>query len=216
MADLVTRWADDVLSVAPSADPEPVAVAGRDLVSRWSEGHRHYHDLRHLDEVLAALGELAAAGEVAGSDTVVARLAGWFHDAVYETGAAPGSNETASAALAEAVLGALGVDGGTAGRVVGLVRMTADHASAGADPAEIAFHDADLWVLAAPVDRFDEYCAQVRDEYASVPDPTYRTARCGILRSLVGSDGLYRTAYARGAWESRARANLDRELTRLS
>ena len=93
--------------------------------------------------------------------------------------------------------------------------MTADHVAADGDALQTAFHDADLWVLAADGLRFDEYCAQVREEYASVPDAVFGPARAAILRGLVGSSGLYLTAYGRKNWDAPARTNLARELARL-
>jgi predicted metal-dependent HD superfamily phosphohydrolase len=77
-------------------------------------------------------------------------------------------------------------------------------------------HDADLWVLSAPVARFDEYCAQVREEYAHVPAALYATARSELLRPFLVRDHVYRTAHARAEWEPSARENLARELTRLA
>ena len=100
--------------------------------------------------------------------------------------------------------------------MVELVRMTADHAVRRDSALHRAFHDADLWILAAPEQRFDEYCGQVREEYAAVPDELFRAARSRILRDLVGAEGIYLTEYGRTHWDGHARDNLDRELARLS
>ena len=48
--------------------------------------------------------------------------------------------------------------------------MTDGHSAPADDPLTAAFHDADLWILAAPEQRFDAYCAQVREEYAFVDE----------------------------------------------
>ena len=80
----------------------------------------------------------------------------------------------------------------------------------------LVLHDADLWVLAAPVARFDEYCSQVRAEYAHVPAAAYARERSAVLRPFLVRDHLYRTAHARNTWEPAARENLARELTRLA
>ena len=56
----------------------PVALRD-DLLARWRHEGRHYHDVRHLWQCLAAL-------EVLGCDDPVVELAAWFHDAVYTGG----------------------------------------------------------------------------------------------------------------------------------
>lgn len=210
------EWTSDVLALSPTADPGAVAAAGADLLVRWSEPHRRYHATQHLTEVIAALDRIAAAGEVSTDEAPLARVTAWLHDAVYDPAAAPGANEAASAELAARLLPDLGVDDGRTAAVADLVRMTADHAAAGGSRVERAFHDADLWILAADADRFDDYCGQVRQEYASVPDAVFGPARAGVLRALVGAEGLYLTAFARREWDGPARVNLERELARLA
>jgi predicted metal-dependent HD superfamily phosphohydrolase len=216
VGDLIEGWLRDVSALAPTAGTPRVAQIGVDLLARWSEPHRRYHGVSHLAEVLAALDELADAGAMTPDEERVAKVAGWLHDAVYEPGASPGANEAASAALAERLLPDAGLGADHVRTVVELVRMTADHAVQEDSAAHRAFHDADLWILAADGQRFDAYCRQVREEYAAVPDAVYGPARSRILRDLALGGSVYLTAYAREDWEVRARANLARELARLS
>ena len=49
-------WDEAVRAVR--GDAHGLVSVREDLVARWAESHRGYHDLRHLDEVVAALGEL--------------------------------------------------------------------------------------------------------------------------------------------------------------
>jgi predicted metal-dependent HD superfamily phosphohydrolase len=213
---LITWWTQDVTAVSPAADAREIAVTGADLLERWTEPQRRYHSTRHLVEMFWALEDLTDAGELSDTEAALGRVAAWLHDAVYEPSAVVGANESASAELAETLLPRLGVDEATVATVVELVRMTADHAVRRDSALHRAFHDADLWILAAPEHRFDEYCGQVREEYASVPDELFRGARSQILRDLVGAEGIYLTEHGRGHWDAAARANLDRELVRLS
>jgi predicted metal-dependent HD superfamily phosphohydrolase len=212
------RWRADCAPVATGAAATTVDDIGADLVRRWHEPHRRYHDATHLTEVLTAVDGLCSIGGVSASSHTVAALAAWFHDAVYDVDpAAP--NEAESAALAARQLGRIPVDPELAGRVVAVVLDTATHdltPLASADPARVVVHDADLWVLSAPVARFDEYCAQVREEYAHVPVALYASARSELLRLFLVRDHVYRTAHARAEWEPSARENLARELTRLA
>ncbi len=211
------RWASDMARAVPGADTTAVEAVGEDLLRRWREPHRIYHDVGHLAEVIAAVDTLARTERVGPRGHAAALLGAWFHDAVYAVDD-PGGNEQRSAELASESLEGLGAPGVLVERVVGLVLDTADHDLGGRvrDPARVLLHDADLWVLAAPVDRFDEYCRQVREEYSRVPASAYGRARTEVLRPFLCREHVYRTRHARSEWEPAARENLARELTRLA
>jgi predicted metal-dependent HD superfamily phosphohydrolase len=175
-----------------------------DLLRRYAEPHRRYHDLRHLREVLDAVDRLAGHAD----DIDAVRLAGWFHDAVYDPRA--GDNEERSAALAHAMLGTP-----LAEEVARLVRLTAHHVVAPGDGNGAALCDADLAILGASPERYDQYAADVRAEYAHLSDGTFRSGRAAVLTRLLDRERLYTTATAYDLWERRARANVQRELSGL-
>lgn len=165
---------------------------------------RGYHDARHLTEVLERIAELGH-----GDDTEVV-LAAWFHDAVY---AGQPDDEERSARLAERELsGEHDID---VAEVARLVRLTAAHSPLPDDARGAVLCDADLAILAADPQRYEEYAAGVRADYASVPDHLFRPGRLAVLEELVGRDSLFSTRHARAEWEPRARANLAREIETL-
>ena len=180
------------------------------LVAAYSGPERGYHDARHLGEVLARLDELRAAGTV--FDVVTVRLAAWFHDGVYD--GQPGAEER-SAAWAERDLPALGVESAVVAEVARLVQLTETHRPADSDPDGCALSDADLAILAAPAERYDEYVTSVRREYAFVSDADFARGRAMVLRDLLAKPQLFHTAHAREHWESPARANVAREIVAL-
>lgn len=214
MHALRTAWARDVAALAPHARPEAVETVAEDLIRRLAEPHRSYHTAHHVTEVFTALAVLADAEELDSADATIARLAGWFHDAVYDPSAGQGLNELASAALATESLAGLGLPQAAVQRVRGLVLDTSRHELT-SDPTAAAFHDADLWILSAPPERYSEYTTQVRREYAAVPEQTFRTGRIAVLQPFLERDSIYATATARDRWEHRARVNLARELESL-
>lgn len=216
MPALLTSWTMDVRRVARDAPhDEVVQSVGDDLVARWTHPGRRYHTTRHLVEIFGALDELEDADEIDDRQCSLARLAGWFHDAVYDPAAPPGSNEVASAVLADEMLRALSFADDDIIDIDRLIRLTARHDTDAEEPLDAAFHDADLWILSAPQQRFDRYCDQVREEYAHVPDAAYRRGRSAILRPLLHRDRIYRTSHALHGWSTPARINLGRELARL-
>jgi predicted metal-dependent HD superfamily phosphohydrolase len=175
-----------------------------DLLAAWDR--TGYHDLRHLAEVLDRLDQLAAAG--CGFDRTDVALAAWFHDAVYE-GAA--DDEERSARWAERALPAA-----HATEVARLVRLTVHHRPDDDDAAGCALSDADLAILAAPRERYDEYVAGVRADFARVGEADFRAGRAAVLGDLAAKPHLFHTPQARALWEAAARANLERELAELT
>jgi predicted metal-dependent HD superfamily phosphohydrolase len=180
------------------------------LLAAYSDPERGYHDLRHLTEVCTRLDELAEGGTAFDRTPVL--LAAWFHDGVYD--GRPGAEER-SARWAEESLAGLGVAAPIVAEVARLVRLTETHRPADHDDNGCALSDADLAILAAPAGRYQEYSADVRREYAHVPDAAFRAGRAAILRDLLAKPYLFHTAYAREHWETPARANVERELAAL-
>lgn len=197
--DLLARW-DDLMPGHPAL--------GRRLVAAYADDGRRYHHVGHLADVLAHVDALASAA----ADPRAVELAAWFHDAVYDVHAP--DNEERSALLADAELAAAGVAPAVVAEVVRLVRLTAGHAASPDDANGSVLCDADLAVLARDPDAYDVYARQIRDEYAHVGDDDFKAGRAAVLRQLLDLPTLYRTAPAR-AWETRARANLTRELADL-
>jgi predicted metal-dependent HD superfamily phosphohydrolase len=185
-----------------------MADVGSDLISRYGDRARVYHDLRHLSEVLAGVDLLRAEC----ADPQAVELAAWFHDAVYELGSP--DNEAASAALAGRLLAPY-LDSGLVAEVERLALLTRDHSVEAGDTNGAVLCDADLAVLAGRPEAYDEYAARVRREFAHVPDDAFRAGRADVLRALLALPQLYNTRHGRGAWEAPARANLTRELTAL-
>lgn len=216
MPALISWWTQDIRELSPDADPQTVATTGADLLGRWTEPHRRYHSTRHLVELFWSLEELEDAEEIDRTEGTVGRVAAWLHDAVYDPLARHGANEAASAELTTVLLPRVEVSEEVVGSVEALVRMTDGHDGDDGHSLTRAFHDADLWILAAPERRFDEYCVQVREEYGHVPEDAYRAARSGILADYVRRDRLYLTAYGQREWDEAARGNLRRELDRLA
>ncbi len=180
------------------------------LVAAYDDPARGYHDLRHLVEVLEHLDDLLPEDHPE-PDAVV--LAAWFHDAVYD---AFGDNEQRSARLADASLTQAGVPIPVVEEVTRLVRLTERHDPAPDDLSGQLLCDADLAILAADRERYDEYVAGVRQEYAAVPEADFRSGRKAVLEDLLAHETLFHTEAARERWEEKARANVTAEVEGLS
>jgi len=203
-ATFMTKWAE--LAAELELDAEPANDIGFDLAACHTEPHRHYHTMDHITAVLRHLEDLHAA-------TPTARLAAFFHDAVYDP--TRSDNEAQSAELAREVLCA--VERPEADDVAAIVLATAKHELPDNAPRETAaFLDADLAILAARPEVYDTYTKHVRAEYIHVPEADFRSGRKAILEGFLLRDRLYFTTAGQAKFEVSARANLRREIERLT
>jgi predicted metal-dependent HD superfamily phosphohydrolase len=192
----------------PAADANPLF---EQLVRGYTAEERYYHNLEHVAEMLRVMARLARDCD----DPNAVELSVWFHDAVYDPRAK--DSEDRSAALAEEHLRALALPGMTLHRVVQLVKATA-HLSFAATPADrdtAVLLDADLAILGASDERYRRYAADIRKEYAFVPEADYRAGRAAVLRLFLNRPRIYHTWVMFEEGEVRARANLAAELETL-
>ncbi len=188
-------------------ESETSRLVWTDLINRWGEPHRGYHNLQHLLHVLIVIDELAHEGE----DLRATRLAAWFHDAVYDPKAS--DNEARSAELAGASLASLRLDAALIDEVHALIIMTETHETTTVTSrASLLMHDADLAILGVPAAQYLRYVNGVRAEYAHVPDDDFKTARSLILQGFLDREQIYLLPEARAAYEDNARTNIAAEL----
>jgi predicted metal-dependent HD superfamily phosphohydrolase len=213
---LVPAFVRACVGAGATASPDDIERIGEALLARWCEPDRHYHNARHLADVLARVDELAQ--EAHEADLV--RLAAWYHGAVFDAAERAsyahrgGEDERASAALARLELGELGLAPRAVNRVAELVGALDRHSPATGDADCAVLCDADLAMLAAEPQRYKAYLAEVRAEYAHLPVEEFVRARIAILRRLQQRPHLFASAMGHG-WEEPARQNLDAELQRL-
>ena len=211
MTSDVEQFREAARGAGATAEDADLDAAGAYLLGRWSEPHRQYHDVTHLSAVLDVVDRFSSLAP--HPDRV--RLAAWLHDAVYDPRALGDANERDSAEFAEGLLTELGAPADVAGEVARLVGLTAGHATAGDDPDGELLCDADLAILASDEQRYAEYTAAIRKEYAHVPDDAFRAGRKRVLQALLELPSIYRLAPLKAAWEGKARANLTAELGAL-
>jgi predicted metal-dependent HD superfamily phosphohydrolase len=182
------------------------------LVAAYSEAHRHYHTLEHIAEALRVAGRLSGDRD----DTRAVQLAVWFHDAVYDPRAT--DNEERSAQLVHVLLAPLGLSDELLSWVAALVRATAhlSDVTPPPDPETLVLLDADLAILGASEERYRRYAADVRREYADVPDPAYRAGRAAVLGRFLARPRIYHHPLLVAEGEEAARRNLRAELAVLT
>jgi predicted metal-dependent HD superfamily phosphohydrolase len=179
-----------------------------DLVAHYSEPHRAYHTLQHIED---CLDELEQVRDLAANPDAV-ELALWYHDAIYDTKTR--NNEERSAALAVEMVRNASLPDNFGQSVVNLIVAT-KHSSTPSDSDVQLLVDIDLSILGQTEGRFDEYERQVRKEYEWVTDGTFAAGRSAILKLFLGRPSIYATQFFRDKYEKRARQNIAKSLARL-
>lgn len=198
---------------------EHVDTEAKALLAMWDEPHRKYHTREHL---LACLRELDAVKHKAKDWKAIA-LALWCHDAVYRTerkgvpiaGLPLSDNERRSATLCGDVAMRLGWPHHrvySAAMMVEASRHARDFMPSDYDEALML--DIDLAILSSTPAEYDRFEAQIREEYAHVPEAEFRKGRAAVLRDLGGETFSYRTGEFLDRNDA-ARANLTRAIERL-
>jgi predicted metal-dependent HD superfamily phosphohydrolase len=211
-----SSFARAAIGAGATASEQELADAGDALVARWSGEDRHFHNLKHLATVLHRVDELSQETH----DPDLVRLAAWYHGAVFssdrnKTYALEGGEQTtASAELARKELTELGVPAKNADRVAQLVDTLLRHTPVHGDTDSQVLNDADLSMLAIEPQRYKEYAAAVRAEYAHIPTRDFLRARIRILERLLRRPQIFSSPMG-AAWENPARQNVEAELARL-
>lgn len=202
---LLARWQSVWRQLGASYSDEKLF---RKLVECYSEPHRRYHTMQHLQECFAHLDDVRSFAEQASE----VELALWFHDSIYDTSRKDNEERSAEWARGSALLA--GVSPERAERISGLVIATKHDAVAVGKDATVLV-DIDLGILGADATRFEEYEIQIREEYSWVPDFLYRKTRRKILQGFLNRERIYGTDFFQVEYEARARENISRSLARL-
>jgi predicted metal-dependent HD superfamily phosphohydrolase len=190
---------------------QPPADAVFDDIETANAGPaRRYHTLEHIGECLTQLDGVVRP-EAARRRI---ELALWWHDAVYDP--TRSDNEAQSAGLARGHLRGLGEPEDEIDEVARLIALTAGHTVASGDQVGATLVSIDLAILGQSQAVYDRYAAQVRAEYAHVPDSAFRAGRAQVLARFLETPAIYADPEFRDRLEAAARANIAREIAALT
>jgi predicted metal-dependent HD superfamily phosphohydrolase len=176
------------------------------LVAAYAAPGRHYHNLTHIEDCLAALARLEGLSAV---EREILSEAIWWHDVVYDPRRT--DNEELSARLAEQHVRA-----DLRHEVGRLIRLTRTHDVQPHDRLGAILISIDLSILGAEPARYDAYAVAIRQEFIHVSDLDYRAGRGRVLRQFAARPVIFPDAGFAATHDRRARENLARELASLS
>ncbi|TDJ69045.1 MAG: hypothetical protein E2O38_14505 [Proteobacteria bacterium] len=188
------------------AEGEGPATIYVDLVRRYSEPHRRYHTCDHIAHCLKQFD--LAAELMDNCDAVEMGL--WFHDAIYEPGAA--DNELESAQLFEEITN--DQQSLLKQSVYDLIMVT-KHPEHPKCLDEKFMVDIDLSSFALPWGVFIQDSQAVREEFSHVPDERFFAGHLKFLNSLVRRPTFFFTDFFQTRYEAIARKNIARYMKDL-
>src|SRR6266404_260732 len=176
-----------------------------ELIAAYTAPGRHYHNLAHIEDCLAALTHV---DNLSSREREILSEAIWWHDVVYD--ATRSDNEELSARLAEQH-----VREDLRQEVGRLIRLTKTHDVQPDDRLGAILISIDLSILGAEPARYDAYAAAIRQEFIHVPEADYRAGRTKVLGQFAARPVIFPDAAFAARYDRQARENLARELASL-
>lgn len=182
-----------------------------ELLDRYTEGHRHYHNLHHIVSLL----QLADTYKDQLEAPQLVAFAIWYHDAIYD--ATQKDNEEQSALLARRHLSKMGFNSDIIQHCYNMIITTKTHTTDETkDHPDTGFLlDIDLSILATEPDNYKKYAEQIRQEYIMYADVLYTAGRKNVLQHFLSKERIYHTGTFYALWEEQARMNIKNELKSL-
>ncbi len=174
----------------------------------YTDGCRHYHQLRHLSELLSLAGTHRTS--IRENDSL--RFAIYYHDIVYSP--LKCDNEERSADLAVIKLQSLGLGQKQLEHIRNMILATKTHGDTQDTDTRLLL-DFDLSILGQPWEKYYTYTQQIRKEYSIIPYFLYKKGRKKVLKHFLAMPAIYKTTLFQRLYESTAKANLERELQML-
>lgn len=178
------------------------------LMNAYTQPHRFYHNLDHIRACLDIFEPIRSM--VSNPDAVEFAL--WYHDVVYDVRGS--QNEEQSALIAYKTCMEAGLPDAMAQEIQHLI-LTTKHTGRPQTRDQEWIADIDLAILGSPADEFDRYEANIRKEYAHVPEAQFRLVRIAILKAFLDKPTIYYTDYFIQKYQQPAIANLQRSIARL-
>ena len=177
----------------------------REINTCYTEPHRYYHTILHLNNFLKELTGIRTKLE--NLDAMLSAL--YYHDMIYDPLRA--DNEERSAIIAGERMEQISVPGFIIRATAGCIMATRSH-EVSDNPDINYFTDADLSVLGQAPDIYKRYSNDIRKEYDIYPDVVYYPARKNVLLVFLQMMRIFKTDFFYKKYEEQARVNIKAEI----
>lgn len=206
MLGFISRDAWKVLWTDLGLRPDGALAALFDIMDRYQEPHRHYHNANHIAVCLQAA---RVAGDFLEQPARL-HMALALHDVVYDvTPERYPLNEELSAEYARTMFERFGGLPSVAEKIAELILATKHQDTPSGHDAKFMV-DIDLWCgLGQPRSQFELNTYNIRQEFAEVPDEVFYLKNHAFLRQLLKRDRIFQTDFFHSRFEDIARSNLE-------
>lgn len=183
-----------------------ILVKWEALKSAYSKKSRYYHNLIHIEEMVAQY-EMYHAKLTYPKEVLYAIF---YHDYIYK--ATSKENELKSAEYAIAILPKhTNIDKDL---VYEMILATKLHQHQEQEDSNWLI-DFDLKILAKEWNDYQIYCNQIRKEYKIYPDFLYQPGRKKALEHFLENPSIFQTEEYKILFEKQARENIEKEIQQL-
>jgi len=186
---------------------EKISLLWGHLFKSYTESHREYHNLNHLEELFNYFDHYQDSIQ---NKSAVA-LSIFYHDVVYQVWKK--NNEQKSAEKAIEILQEIRFPYEDLKIIEDLIMCTKNHTSLTPDQGFMI--DFDLAILGQKNDIYNIYSQQIRKEYKIVPELIYNKGRKQVLTHFLEKESIFQTSIFKSKYEIQARINLTKELDQL-
>ena len=176
------------------------------LEKAYSKSSRQYHNITHLEEMMACFETYKS--HLQFPDEVLYAL--FYHDYIYSSSRK--DNELKSAEYALKILPETTIVHKQI--IFDMILATKEHKCIGVEDEKWLI-DFDLKVLAKEPEAYTIYAQQIRKEFSIYPDFLYHPGRKKALTHFLEKEFIYQTDSFRTLFESKARANIQEEISNL-
>jgi len=209
LTGLEKRWFALVAELSPTTPIEIVEKWWQIIASAYSEKHRHYHTLEHINFGLLRIDKFTNQFH----EPKAVEFAWWFHDIVYVLKSK--TNEHDSSVLAVTAAHELGLPKTFTTKVESLVMATV-HPQVPEGHDKRLLHDIDISILGENWDTQLKYREKIRAEYLTVYTPDqFQVGRTNFLKEILASEFIFCTDLFQTLFEKQARENIAKELCEL-
>ncbi len=176
-----------------------------EIIQKYTEPHRSYHNLSHVYSLLMMAEEYYDFIE----NPILFELSIWFHDLIYDP--SRNDNEEKSAERAIELLSPFLADSFLE-NLKQMILSTIQHAPILKEQDNELFLDLDMSILATEPMIYDQYKTAIRKEFSIFPDELYQAGRKSVLEKFMAGDHIFLTPFFKENFEDQAMENIQNEL----